>query len=232
MSKKLLTFLLLLCIYNASFAQDTLPKITVTQLGKKVLVSWNNPFTTVTNINIQRSSDSLKRFTTIGSVINVNAQTNGFVDTKEFIPSNQYYRLFISKEGGSYIFTDSHRPSPDTAKIPDEVTYNQEPVHTWFVPSKRVYTGKDNNIIVSVHGTGKNKYSLKFYDETGEQVIEIKSIPEDYLILDKVNFGHSGLFNFELFEDGHLIERHKFYIPQDGKPMPALDVNGREIKSK
>ncbi len=74
---KLLIFVFLLFVFQkTSFGQDTLPKITVTQLGKNVLVSWNNPFTTVTNINIQRSGDSLKNFTTIGSVLNVGPGIN------------------------------------------------------------------------------------------------------------------------------------------------------------
>lgn len=103
MVKLLFTFFAIFFLGNISFAQDTLPSISVTQLGKKVLVSWVNPYNSITNINIQRSGDSLKNFTTIGSVLNVNTQSNGFVDSKEFIPSNQYYRLFISFEGGSFI---------------------------------------------------------------------------------------------------------------------------------
>lgn len=231
MYKPFLITSLFFCFSLSSIAQDTLPKITVSQLGKKVLISWNNPYTTITNINIQRSSDSLKNFTTIGSVINVNVPSNGFVDTKEFLPSNQYYRVFISFSGGSYTFTDSHRPAPDTVKMPSEVTFNQQPVKTWFVPSNHVYAGKDNNIIISVSNTSRKKYSIKFYEPMGDVLFEIKKIPEDYLILDKVNFGHSGLFDFELFENGILIERHKVYIPKDGKPMPSLDSNGIEIKS-
>lgn len=231
MYKPLLIISAFFCISLGSMAQDTLPKITVSQLGRKVLISWNNPYTSVTNINIQRSGDSLKNFTTIGSVINVEAQSNGFVDTKEFLPSNQYYRLFISFSGGTYIFTDSHRPSPDTATMPAEMNYNQQPVKTWFVPSSHVYTGKDNNIIISVSNASKNKYSIKFLEPTGIELFTIKTIPEDYLILDKVNFGHAGLFDFELYENGILIERHKVYIPKDGKTMPSLDENGMEIKT-
>lgn len=231
MNKLFLTFSLLFCSAISVHAQDTLPKVSVSQLGRKVLISWYNPFTSVTNINIQRSADSLKNFTTIGSVINVNAQSNGFVDTKEFLPSNQYYRLFISFSGGSYVFTDAHRPSPDTVNMPAEVNYNQQPVKTWFVPSSRVYTGKDNNIIISLSNTSRNKYSIKFFEPTGNELFEVKRIPEDYLILDKVNFGHSGLFDFELFENGVLIERHKVYIPKDGRQIPSLDINGIEIKT-
>ena len=231
MNKSILILPLVFCFSLHSMAQDTLPKVTVSQLGRKVLVSWYNPFTSITNIHIQRSYDSLRNFTTIGSVINVEAQSNGFVDTKEFLPSNQFYRLFISFSGGTYIFSDSHRPAPDTVNMPLELTYNQQPVKTWFIPSPHVYTGKDNNIIISVYHASKKKYSIKFFEPRGDQLFEIKSIPEDYIILDKVNFGHSGLFDFELFENGILIERHKIYIPQDGKSMPPLDVNGIEIRS-
>lgn len=229
MFKLLLSFFLVLALQKVSFAQDTLPKITVTQLGKKVLVSWSNPYTYVTSINIQRSGDSIKNFTTIGSVLDVKAATNGFVDTKEFIPSDQYYRLFISFEGGNYIFTKSQRPAPDSLNISTEITDYEQPIKTWFIPSRHVYTGRDNNVIISLPDAAKKKYSIKFFEDDGTFVFELKKIPASYLTVDKVNFMHSGLFNFELFENRIIIERHKIYIPKDGKPIPALDVNGYEI---
>ena len=234
MRKILLAILLMTGISEISFAQDTLPKITVTKLGRKVLVSWISPYSnTVANINIQRSADSLKGFSTIGSVINVDASTNGFVDTKEFLPSNQYYRLFISFNGGSYIFTQSLRPSEDTTNlnIPIEIPVVDQPVgKSWFVPSRYVYTGKDNNVIISLNDAEKRKYSIRFFDNDGTFLFEIDKISKPFLILDKVNFIHSGLFNFELFDNRIIIEKHKFFIPKDGKPMPALDVNGNEMK--
>src|SRR5664279_2404198 len=143
MHKSIFIIFLFLILHNISFAQDTLPKISVTQISNKVLVSWTNPFESITTINIQRSYDSLKNFTTIGSVLNVKAKSNGFVDAKEFIPA-QYYRLFISFEGGTYIFTKSHRPGLDTAKPVVEIPEVQPvvvapPAKTWFVPSKMVY---------------------------------------------------------------------------------------------
>lgn len=228
MYKLLLTLVVFFSLQNISFAQDTLPKISVTQLGNKVLVSWTNPYTSVTIINIQRSPDSLNNFKTIGSVLNVKSTTNGFADTKEFIPS-QYYRLFISFEGGTYIFTESHKPGIDTLKILPQVQEAQQPVNTWFVPSKHVYTGKDNNVIISLPDAGRKKYSIKFFEEDGTPLFELKKISESYLTLDKVNFIHSGLFNYELYDNRIIIERHKIYIPKDGKPIPALDANGHEI---
>ena len=229
MCKLFFILFFLLALQKISFSQDTLPNITVTQISNKVLVSWANAYTSVTNIGIQRSYDSLKYFTTVGSVLNVKAQTNGFIDSKEFMPA-QYYRLFISFEGGTYIFTASHRPGIDTLKVIPDVTENLKPVQTWFVPSKQVYTGRDNNIVMSLPDAGKNKYSVKFFEDDGTFLFEIKKITEPYLTVDKVNFIHSGLFKFELFDNGVPIENHKFYIPKDGKPIPPLDVQGYEVK--
>src|SRR5687768_17330490 len=139
-----------------SFAQDTLPKITVTDISNRVLISWTNPFINLTTINIQRSRDSLKNFTTIGSVLDVKNKKNGFVDNRPAIP-HMYYRLFISFEGGTYEFTRSYRPVIDTtAVIPFD--FKQNVVNTWFVPSKWVYTGRDNNVIISLPDAARKKY--------------------------------------------------------------------------
>lgn len=231
MQKIFIALILFTSLQQVSFGQDTLPKISVTQLGKKAVLSWVNPYSNVTNINIQRSGDSLKGFTTIGSVISVNTKTNGFVDTKEFLPSDQFYRLFITFEGGSYIFTQSHRPSPDTTKSLVEMEFEEKPqVKTWFTPSRHVFTGKDYNVIIALPDAVHKKYSVKFFEDDGTLLFEIKQITLPFLTVDKVNFRHSGLFNFELYNNHQMVERHKFYIPKDGKSMPALDVNGYELK--
>ncbi|MEO8109784.1 MAG: hypothetical protein ABI594_07135 [Ginsengibacter sp.] len=218
-----------LIIQKVGLSQDTLPNISVTQISNKALVSWTNPYTSVTYIGIQRSYDSLKNFTTIGSVLNVKAPTNGFLDAKEFIPA-QYYRLFISFEGGTYIFTPSQRPGLDTLSVMPNIAENLRPVQTWFIPSREVYAGKNYNVIISLPDANKKKYSLKFFEDDGTFLFDIKKIDESYLTLDKVNFRHSGLFKFELFRDGALIERHKLYIPKDGKPIPSLNEEGYELK--
>ncbi|MEP7231739.1 MAG: hypothetical protein ABI691_15865 [Ginsengibacter sp.] len=239
MRKSYFIFILLLAVQKISFSQDTLPKISVAQISNKVLISWTNPYTSITNIGIQRSYDSTKYFTTIGSVLNVKAQSNGFIDAKAFLPA-QYYRLFISFEGGTYLFTESHRPGLDTMKVipnvtteigkPVQPTQPLLPVQNYFVPSREIYTGLDNNIVMSLPDADKKKYSVKFFEDDGTFLFEIKKIAEPYLTVDKVNFVHAGLFRFELFDNRVLIERHKFYIPKDGKPIPLLDEQGYELK--
>ena len=228
--QKIFIFFLILFFSQKLLAQDTLPRISVTNIGEHILVSWTNPFVTLTTINIQRSFDSTKNFTTIGSVLNVANKKNGYIDTKP-LTVNMYYRIFLSFEGGTYLFTKSSRPVKDTTKaMPDVKEYQQTIVNTWFVPSKMVYTGKDNNVIIVLHDALKKKYTIKFFEEGGAFIFELNKISEPYLTLEKANFLHAGIFNFELYENGVLIEKHKVYVPKDGKPVPAIEQDKNQFK--
>ncbi len=192
-----------------------------------ILISWVNPYTSLTTINIQRSFDSTKNFKTIGTILDVKNKRNGYVDTRP--PSSKmFYRVFISFEGGTYIFTKSYKPVIDIfSPLPDIKGLEQITVIPWFVPSSRVYTGKDNNVIISLPEAREKKYTLKFYEENGTPLFVIDKIPEPYLTLEKVDFLHSGIFKFELFEDGLLIEKDKVYIPKD----PKITNNGDQERS-
>lgn len=206
--------LILLFTNDLLFAQDTLPRLTVLGIGNHVLISWTNPYVSLTTINIQRSFDSTKNFKTIGTMLDVENKRNGYADNKP--PYNKmFYRVFLSFEGGTYLFTKSSRPLIDTLKFLPEDLSIQNTVLPWFVPSTRVYTGADNNVIISLPDAEKKKYTLKFFDESGSPLFEINKITEPYLTLEKVNFSHSGIFNFELYDEGILIEKDKVYIPHD-----------------
>lgn len=229
MQKFLILFLVLFLSQKLS-AQDTLPKITVSNISDHILVSWTNPFTTLTTINIQRSFDSIRNFTTIGSVLDVANKRNGFIDSRP-LALNMYYRIFLSFEGGTYLFTKSSKPVKDTSKVlPDFKEFQQSAVNTWFVPSKLIYTGKDNNVIIALPDAGRKKYTIKFFEENGAFIFEVNKITEPYLTLEKVNFIHAGIFDFEIYENGVLIEKHKVYVPKDGKPVPNINELGKPFK--
>lgn len=116
----ILPILLLIC--SISRAQDTLPRFSASVRGAgKVLVSWHNPFSTVTQISIQRSSDSLKNFTTLLTVPDPRLPENGAVDTRGSDP-NAFYRLFIVLENGNYLFSRSQRPRVIAIPTPVAVT--------------------------------------------------------------------------------------------------------------
>ncbi|MBC7849989.1 MAG: hypothetical protein H7Y31_09635 [Chitinophagaceae bacterium] len=107
-SAALLFFLILM--FDLASAQDTLPRFTVTTRGNnRTFISWSNNYPVTTQINIQRSTDSLKNFKTILSVPDPTIQQNGFVDTKATTPY-MFYRLFIVLDSGKYVFTQSKRP--------------------------------------------------------------------------------------------------------------------------
>jgi len=269
-------FYLLLVAISVSagniYAQEILPKITVKNFNNKIIVSWQNQYPLeVKTINIQRSFDSSKNFSTIGSVLNPQNTENGFVD--ENPPYNRmYYRVFIAFDAGAYIFSESVKPvkdpppplpiiNPEIKPAPvkkadvirdpkkDPVTKpsvpppavinkterppviknitkekpaiqpNTEPAKVIVpkeeiitYPSRRIYTARDNNIIISLPNAGIKRYLVKFFDEEHKLLFELNKIREDYLIIEKVNFFHAGWFYFEIYESGKLIEKNKFLI--------------------
>ncbi len=268
-------------------AQEILPGLTVKNLNGKIIVSWKNGYSIpVSNINIQRSFDSLKNFTTIGSVLTPQNAENGYTDANP--PYNKmYYRLSISFDGGSYVISKTARPvkearvSDNTGENnfrypwqveyvpPKEVMVKNDPVKEPVIennaklhvkvknaatkneqvkngirlpgivkpsldstikipdieidpelipyPSQRIFTAKDNNIVIHLPQVALKKYIAKFFDEANNYLFELNKLTEEYLIVEKVNFVHSGWFHFEIYENGKLIEKNKFFISKDGK---------------
>ncbi len=100
--------------------QDTLPKFTViAKPMNKNVVSWTNPYKGITQISIQRSTDSLRNFKTILTVPTPSLPQNGYVDSKAPVGIN-FYKLFVVFEDGKYQFSKSQRPSPDVIQHSSE----------------------------------------------------------------------------------------------------------------
>jgi len=259
-------------------AQEVLPGITVKDFSGKIIVSWMNEYKVpVSNISIQRSYDSTKNFTTIGSVLNPQNLENGFADNKP--PYNKmYYRLFISFEGGAYVFSSTVRPvkvipEKDTTRevipelnrfawqakpaadtilqpidLPVEVARTDSGIHINIppslprlhlpskkdsialkkgpdiipYPSSRIFSNRDNNVVIHLPEASFKKYTVKFYDETHVFLFELTKLREEFFIVEKVNFAHAGWFHFEIFENGKLLEKNKFFIGRD------LKINGNK----
>lgn len=122
--KKFLLIIFILSGINLN-AQDTLPNFSAISTGKNVIISWKNSYRKpVATINIQRSYDSLKNFTTIGSILNPQNIENGYADFNP--PYNKmYYRIFIAFEDGTYKISASAKPvripepEPEPEPIPE-----------------------------------------------------------------------------------------------------------------
>ena len=83
-----------------------------------------------------------------------------------------------------------------------------------FKPSQYVFTAKDGNVTIALPEVGVKKYSIIFFEGT-TRLFELKQVKQSPLALDKSNFLHAGWFRFELYENGELKEKHRFYVPKD-----------------
>lgn len=81
-------------------------------------------------------------------------------------------------------------------------------------PSKRIFTSGDQ-VLILLPDVIVKVYNVKFYTKDGKLLFELNNLKEEYLILEKVYFGRSGWYYFEIFDRGMLIERNRLYIPAD-----------------
>lgn len=229
---KLILPILLLFISSSALAQlDTLPKFNaVKKMNGEISLSWISTFKNVSQINIQRSKDSLRNFSTIHTLPNPNARSYSYID-KTAKNDSGYYRVFILFEGSNYVFTPSRKLVLDTSSTTVAIKEPGKPVQqpketekeerphvapkpVW-VPSNYIFTGDDGNPVIRIPDALSKKYSVRFLKENGSQLFVIPKITDTYLTLDKVNFMKSGWYHFELFEDGKLKEKNKFLITRD-----------------
>lgn len=237
MKKLVLLFLPIITVLSSLMAQDTLPKFTVKNVGNnRIVIGWVNTFTTVRQISIQRSFDSTTNFKTILTVAEPTLPENGYVDTKAN-HDHMFYRLYIMLEKGAYLFSDAKRPVLDTVTkkvavktdlpgmtspvlVSDSVVLgpvngNSLPKADIYLPSKRVYTFRDGYVRIVLPAESLRKYDIRFFTSDDELLFELKDVKEKNFKIDKANFYRSGWFKFELYEDGKLLEKNKFFIPKE-----------------
>ncbi len=219
---KFIFFFLLLALNTSLVAQDTLPKFSVRNAGNnRFIIGWVNPFPNIRQISIQRSFDSAKNYKTILTVADPKAVQNGFADTKA--PNDHmFYRIFYAMEGGAFYFTAAKKP--DTSNIQGNIAekfdvkpngIKTDPALQSFVPSFYVYTNKNGYLQLNLPYADQKKYNIKFFEDDGSFLFELKTIKDKSLTLDKANFLHAGWFKFELYENEKIVEKHKFYIAKD-----------------
>jgi hypothetical protein len=203
-------------------AQDTLPNFSVYKMGSgRVLISWIHHYKDIGQISVQRSTDKNNFFKTIITMPDPVIRENGFLDTKA--PNDSmYYRLFVMMKGGDFYVTKAQQAIVDSTKsanisIPaDNVASSstmpfqrQEPLY-----SKYIFTSPDRYIRVELP-LDKRKYDIKFFTENNQLLFEMVNVPERKFKLDRSYFISSGYIYFELYADGKLLEKQKFYVPKE-----------------
>ncbi|MBS1920364.1 MAG: hypothetical protein JST17_08930 [Bacteroidetes bacterium] len=252
MIKQILSLLILIAACNVDIAaQDTLPDFSAKSVGNnRVIIGWNNTFSVIKQISIQRSFDSLIGFKTILTVTDPTAPQNGYLDSKA-TNDHMFYRLYILLDKGNFLFSDSKKPVADTSSRKKLAIPRLESAADTIAWLKQMgledgvlnINGKDSSYMVNQLQAGKNKpdvfvaskyvstykngyvhvnlpddskqYSIKFYDDSGVFLFELKDIKEKKFSIDKANFYHAGWFSFELYGDDKLIEKYKFYLQKD-----------------
>ncbi len=102
----------------------------------------------------------------------------------------------------------------DSSAVPNPNYTKPQPAA--FIPSLHVFTNRDGYVRINLPDDEKSKkYSVKFFEEDGTFLFELKEIKEKDFKIDKTNFYHAGWFRFELYESGKLLEKHKFYLEKD-----------------
>jgi hypothetical protein len=236
MKKLVLPLFLIITFYCQLHAQDTLPKFSVQNAGNnRIIVSWTNQFTNIRQISIQRSFDSLSNFKTILTVPDPTTPQNGYVDAKA-TNDHMFYRIYILLERGMFFFSQPKRPGAptpdrngftlpldrvdkiwngvDSVTNPNFGVVNNNKPNT-FHASLHVYTYSDGYVRINLPDDEDKKYGIKFFEEDDSFLFELKDIKTRTFKIDKTNFYHAGWFKFELYENGKLIEKHKFFLEKD-----------------
>lgn len=188
----------------------------------KIQLDWISGFPNAVQIGVQRSLDSVLNFTTIGYAARPGEIRNAYLDNKP-LPGSNYYRLFILLPNNKYLYSKTVLAVPDssinaTSKIEAadiaqlNPTNNKEDVIPWK-PSNYIYTTADGNVNIRLPDAPKKKYHVKFFEPSGVFLFEVEEVLEPFLLLEKAIFMHAGWFNFEIYENGKLLEKWSLYIP-------------------
>lgn len=81
--------------------------------------------------------------------------------------------------------------------------------------SQYIFSSREGFVNIKLPQAATKNYRVVFFEEDGTPLFEISRVKEPSLIIDKANFIHSGWFLFDLYENGVLIERNKFYVARD-----------------
>ena len=102
----------------------------------------------------------------------------------------------------NYSLSGNQNPLKDTLYTEDTARY----VNSGIVRQK------NGDIVIALPPNAMGRYKLRFFDEKETLLFEIRQIRDPVLIIEKYNFGHAGLFMYELFRDNGLVEKGTFRI--------------------
>ena len=173
---------------------DSLPKFLLTERNGYVIVGWNNSYPEITQLIIQRSTDSVTGFRSIMSMPDPNAKSNGFIDKKGGT-SSMFYRLMIVLPGGRYNFTEAKKPLITSISL----TNNSQERDDSLLPDKDKRKNHGKHALVK-----KIESDQAARDNEKRNLITKTNILPRIDILETINKFHPSTFIFTN-EEGNLI---------------------------
>lgn len=112
MKKVILSIFILIIIAlgatSKNIAQNMTLNFSAIDIGKgKVKISWNNYYKTCTQLSVQQSFDSLKKFQTIFTTQSPTLPQNGFIYNVGTGTAKVFYRIFYVLNEENYFFSES-----------------------------------------------------------------------------------------------------------------------------
>jgi hypothetical protein len=197
-------------IAGGLFSQDTLPKFTLAERGNRVTISWVNPYQSLTQLNVQRSYDSLRNFSTVFSPPSPELPQNGYTELKP-ASSRIFYRIFYVLEGGSYFFTKSIRATGTNNTVTSatdtkDVSANRDLTNSAF---NNVIPGDKRIVTIKIRDTVFRRLSVNSFRYFRDSILRITK-DTIYTINDSI-IGISKYVPIEAFRTSAYI-----YINKDG----------------
>ena len=143
------------------------------------------------------------------------------------LPTKKMYVIYYRQADSLYKILDefffSKFKDSIIAKTKDTLYAYENDIIVWkqfipdpvWQPSEFVYTATKGYVVIQIPLYKKHKYKLICYDDNNAEVLKIKHIKSDFLMLEKSNFIKAGWYSFELFEDDKLKEKNKFQLTVD-----------------
>lgn len=224
-----LIFTAFLSFTSTGSAQTALPDIQAyTQKGVNVL-SWTCQYDGIKSIAVQRSSDSVYNFATIGYVKETKKGAQAFIDGHPE-PGKNFYRLYIVFSSDLTWYSNRVKLTVDSAQLMQQAVLPpndslQKMVTTLsvsgsvpdpsdinaytYVRSQYVFTNPFTghvNIELPDSADKQILYSLKFFNTDNKMVLDIPKITIQSIVLDKRNFQKKGIYKFELRKNKSILE--------------------------
>lgn len=235
--RNLLALLLGIILANQGMSQDSLPKFTLYKLGPdKVLIQWKNTDTTLRQISIQQSADSLYRFKTVLTMPDPRLPENGTVITRPGADT-MFYRIYLLYPKGRYLFSPSKLPQPEPPA--PKPSPKPTPVRPPVPPVTKSDSTKNRSVPVAVLPVRSDTVSLvkpqidAVPDLTPGQKFEVKKVhpktqEPDRFIPSKHVFAHRDGYAFiELPNEWDLSQVEIRFFSENGQSLfdlksPAL----------